>query len=183
MPRLIHLNGPPGVGKSTLAALYVERHPETLDLDLDRLHPLVGGWQDPSSDTHQIVRPLALAMAAAHLAGGRDVIVPQLRARITEIEAFERVARDAGARFVEIVLMADKDDALDRFERRVDDSEWGRHNRASVAAAGGRAVLGEFYDRLLEVLKQRPDAILVPSREGEIEATYDALVRAVDAAS
>ncbi|MBA8793744.1 adenylate kinase family enzyme [Friedmanniella endophytica] len=46
MPRLIHLNGPPGIGKSTLAALGVERHPGTLDLDADQLHPLIGGWLD-----------------------------------------------------------------------------------------------------------------------------------------
>lgn len=183
MPRLIHLNGPPGVGKSTLAALYADRHPETLNLDLDRLHPLIGGWQDPASDTHQIVGPLAVAMASAHLSGGRDVIVPQFRARIAEIEAFEQVARDAGARFVEVVLMVDRDEALDRFDRRLDDSEWGRHNRGSVAAAGGRALLTEFYDRLLDALERRPHAMLVPSVARRIEDTYTALARVIDAES
>jgi predicted kinase len=181
VPRLIHLNGPPGVGKSTLAALYTRRHPETLNLDLDRLHPLVGGWDDPEIDTHPIVRPLALAMATAQLTGGRDVIVPQFRARVAEIEAFEQVARDASATFVEIVLMVDRDEALDRFECRVDDSDWGRHNRDSVAATGGRDLLGGFYDRLLEALAQRPDAVVVPCHRGEVEATYAALVTAIDA--
>ncbi len=180
MPRLIHLNGPPGIGKSTLAALYSQRHTGVLNLDLDRLHPLIGGWDDADTDTHQVVRPLALAMAATHLGGGRDVIVPQFRGRLAEIEAFEQIARDAGARFVEVVLMAGREAALSRFERRVDDTDWGRHNRASVAASGGRELLGTFYDRLLEVLERRPDAVVLPSDEDRIEETYAALVRAIE---
>jgi hypothetical protein len=70
---LIHVNGPPGIGKSTRAALYSDRHPGTLNLDVDRLHGLVGGWRDPAQDKHTILRPVALAMTRAHLAGGRDV--------------------------------------------------------------------------------------------------------------
>lgn len=180
MPRLIHLNGPPGVGKSTLAARYVARHTGVLDLDLDRLHPLIGGWDQPDSDTHQIVRPLALAMAATHLAGGRDVIVPQFRGRAAEVEAFAQVARDSGAVFVEVVLMPTWETALDRFERRIDDSDWGRYNRASVAASGGRDLLAAYYDRLLDLLQRRPDAVVLPTAEGRIEETYTALVRAID---
>ena len=68
---LIHLNGPPGIGKSTLSALYAERHPGTLNLDIDSLHRLVGGWQDVDNRTHDVLRPVALAMASAHLRGGR----------------------------------------------------------------------------------------------------------------
>ena len=43
MPRLLHLNGPPGIGKSTLARRYVEDHPQTLNCDIDVLRTLIGG--------------------------------------------------------------------------------------------------------------------------------------------
>jgi hypothetical protein len=46
VPRLIHLNGPPGIGKSTIAQLYVDEHPGTLNLDIDRVRCLIGGWRD-----------------------------------------------------------------------------------------------------------------------------------------
>jgi anion-transporting ArsA/GET3 family ATPase len=36
MPRLIHLNGPSGVGKSTVARMYADRHPGVLNLDTDQ---------------------------------------------------------------------------------------------------------------------------------------------------
>jgi AAA domain len=179
VPTLIHLNGPPGIGKSTLSALYVDRHPGTLNLDIDRLHPLVGGWRDKDGRTHEVLRPVALAMAAAHLRGGRDVIVPQFRARIEEIEAFESVAREAGAGFREVVLLAAKDEAIARFGRRAGDSDWEDHNRRLVAGLGGPAFLGALYDQLLDVLRRRPAAVIIETAPGAIEDAYASLVRAL----
>ena len=120
MTCLILLNGPPGIGKSTLPALYTDRHPGTLNLDIDSLHRLVGGWQDPENRTHDVLRPVALAMASTHLGGGRDVML----SRIDEIEAFETVAHDAGADFREVVLLDDRAASLDRFDRRQHDRAW-----------------------------------------------------------
>lgn len=179
MASLIHLNGPPAIGKSTLAALYADRHPGVLNLDIDALHPLVGGWRDEDNHTHEVLRPVARAMASSHLAGGRDVVLPQFLARLPEIEAFENAAREQGAGFREIILLADKAEAVGRFESRSDDSEWGRHNRRLVARHGGPAMLAGMYDRLLEVARQRPAAVVVRVEAGAVEETYAALLRAL----
>jgi predicted kinase len=173
---LIHLNGPPGIGKSTLAALYAHDHPGTLNLDIDSLHPLVGGWEDEDNHTHEILRPVALAMAATQLRGGRDVILPQYLARLEEIDKFEKVAREEGAAFREVVLLAAKDEAIARFDRRSDDSEWGQHNRRQVALHGGPAMLASMYDRLLEILPARPDAVVIRCEPEAIAATYAELL-------
>lgn len=179
MAQLVHLNGPPGIGKSTLAALYTERHPGTLNLDIDRLHPLVGGWQDPRHDTHTILRPVALAMAATHLAGGRDVVLPQYLARLKEIERFEDVARGHGARFREVVLLDDKAPSIARFDRRADDTPVNRHTRSIVEQQGGADFLAAMYDRLSAALESRPDVVVVTSRLDAVEDAYDDLVRAL----
>ena len=176
---LIHLNGPPGIGKSTLSALYAARHPGTLNLDIDALHRLVGGWQDEDGRTHDVLRPVALAMASAHLAGGRDVILPQFLASIEEIKAFEGVARDQGATFREVVLLAGRDESLARFENRPADTEWEQHNRRLVARLGGPELLASLYDRLQRMLQLRPAAVVVESREDAVEETYAALLRAL----
>ena len=180
MPTLIHLNGPPGIGKSTLAGLWAERHPGTLDLDIDQLHPLIGGWRDPEQDTHSLARPLGKALAAAHLSRGYDVVMPQNITRLSEVEAFEQIARDSGAEFREVVLLDDRAAALARFEERTDDTEWNRHNRRVVESLGGVAFLGAMYDALLEVLVQRPSAVVVRSAPGAVEETYAALERAAE---
>lgn len=175
---LILLNGPPGIGKSTLSALYVERHPGALNLDIDRLHLLVGGWRTEDGSTHDVLRPVALAMADAHLAGGRDVIVPQYLASSAEIEAFERVAARNDAGFVEIILLADRAEALARFERREDLDEWGTHNRHVVATHGGTAFLGELYEQLCALVPTRLAAVMITSTAGDIEQTYAAVEQA-----
>ena len=176
MASLIHLNGPPGIGKSTLSALYAERHPGTLNLDIDSLHRLVGGWQDEDNRTHDVLRPVALAMAATHLQGGRDVVLPQYLGRLTEIAKFERVAAEQGAAFREVVLLQDKAESIDRFDRRRDDSLWGEHNRRLVARHGGAAMLGGMYDQLVQILEHRPAAVVVRSEPDAVEATYAALL-------
>ena len=171
--------GPPGIGKSTLSALYADRHPGTLNLDIDSLHRLIGGWQDADTHMHELLRPLALVMASAHLAGGRDVVLPQYLARLEEIERFERVAHEQGASFCEVVLLDEKAASIARFDSREDDSPWGRHNRRVVAAQGGPVFLAAMYDRLQEVLRLRPAAVLVRSRLGNIEETYSFLMNAL----
>lgn len=180
MPRLIHLNGPPAIGKSTLAARYADEHPGTLNLDIDRLLPLVGGWTDPANDTHLLLRPAARAMARAHLAGGHDVVLPQYLARLDEIEAFAASARSAGADFREIVLLADADECVARFTDRPDETTWDRHNRTIVDEQGGDVFLRGMLASLLAILPRRPDAVVLTSVRADPDATYRALLSQLD---
>jgi len=184
VPRLVHLNGPPGIGKSTLAQLYADDHPGVLNLDIDQLRFLVGGWRHRFAETGAIVRPLALSMAGTHLRGGRDVVLPQYLGRLTEIERFEAVAHDSGAVFCEIVLMDAKQQSLERFYRRGEDSElpWHRHVQEIVEHHGGPALLADMYDQLTAVLAGRPDATVLPSPAGAVQQTYQALTAILDPA-
>lgn len=177
MARLIHLNGPPGIGKSTLARLYADDHPGVLNLDIDVVRTLIGGWRGRFAETGQIVRPVALAMAAAHLRGGRDVIMPQFLVQLGEIERFGAIARDSGAAFCEIAVMDGRREALARFYRRHDGDARGlqREVRQIVADGGGTALLSSMYDQLTSVLAARPQVTVLASTEGAIAEDYQAL--------
>jgi predicted kinase len=175
--RLIHLNGPPGIGKSTISALYADRHPGTLNLDIDYLHELVGGWRDPANRTHDVLRPVALAMAAAHLHGGRDVVLPQYLARPSEIDAFSDIATEQGADFFELILLDNREESIARFEDRPPETSWDEHNRHEVARRGGPTLLGAMYDQLLGIARQRPQAMVIRSEMGAIEETYASLFK------
>lgn len=178
MPRLIHLNGPPGIGKSTLSAMLSDRHPGTLNLDIDTLAPLIGGWQQRSVRVLQVLRPIALAMAGAHLRGGHDVVVPQYLSDLREIAAFETIAHAEGAQFCEIVLLDGRERSIARFDERADadPDPWIAHSRRMVDEQGGPAFLGRLHDALIRIVEQWPVAV-VASEPGAIEATY-ALVMA-----
>jgi hypothetical protein len=83
--RLIHLNGPPGIGKSTLARRYVADHAGVLNCDIDMLRTLVGGWASDFPGAGALIRPAALAMIEAYLASGHDVVLPQMLADPAEL--------------------------------------------------------------------------------------------------
>ncbi len=104
MPTLIHLNGPSGAGKSTLAQRDVDEHPGVLNLDVDRVVSLIGGWQDDFGGTLAPARRIATAMAKTHLATGDDVVMPQLVTSPHEAQSFEAAAAGVGAGYVEVAL-------------------------------------------------------------------------------
>lgn len=166
MPRLIHLNGPTGVGKSTIAARYAADHPATLDLDADEIVRLVGGWREDFHGTVGLVRPLALAMAATHLGSGHDVVMPQLIMRHSERDKFAAAARAAGADYLEFVLLAPPETAIDRYRRRE------HHIDHVVEALGGTQAVRHSHDRITAYLTPH---VTVIEAGGDVDQTYATL--------
>ena len=179
MASLIHLNGPPGIGKSTLARRYADEHLGVLNCDIDVLRVLIGGYSRDFQMTGTLIRPAALAMIEAYLMSGHDVVLPQMLADPSEVQRFESCATRAKARFVERFLMDESERAVERFDRRgeADPSDpWHAQVRDIIAAGGGEAELRRWYRALQELLARRPEAIVVHSVEGAIDDTYQRLL-------
>ena len=118
MPRLLHLNGPSGVGKSTLARAIAAERPGTLVCDIDELRSWVSGWEEDFIGTGNAVRTTALAMITAYLQTGHDVVLPQLVVTPGELDRFEAAARAAGAAYVGVVLTLPPETLLERLHAR-----------------------------------------------------------------
>jgi predicted kinase len=177
-PLVLHLNGAPGVGKSTLAGLWAERHPGTLLLDVDVLRTWVSGWREEFGATGAAVRPAALALLSAYVANGGSVVLPQLLADPAELARFREAAEGAGGTWVEVVLEAD--DAAARFASRAVD----RPHLEAVhrLVADDPDHLDRYADRLRALADTIPGAVRLRTVDGDIEAAYAALVRVVRAA-
>jgi len=168
-PRLVHLNGAPGVGKSTVARAWADAHPGSLCCDIDVLRGLVGGLGDDFAEAGAVIRPTALAMISAHLASGRDVVLPQLIANTPELDRFVAAATSVGATYVGVLLTADESRLRVRWrERDPADSATAASNRALVAQGGDAAVLG-WADRLRVLASERPsDVVVVDVSQGSV---------------
>ncbi len=181
MPRLILINGPPACGKSTMAKMYAAGHPLALVLDIDRVRGCLGRWREDLPSASRAARAIALAAARAHLHAGHDVVVPQLLARPGFLADLEHAARDAGARFAEIVLLASKDEMLRAFADRAASARPADMAAHDLAGHPGRdADLVAMHDRLTAMLATRPAAIIIPVTRSHPGRTYAAMLAALD---
>lgn len=180
MPALIHLNGPPAVGKSTLARRWADEHPGTLLCDVDALRTMIGGWES-SQEAAELIRTAALGMVEAYLRTGHDVVLPQTVGRRDQLDRFRDAASAAGATYVGVMLTIDPAAAVRRFQERDADAEpddtWARHVRRLWAANDGDAELLRAAATLYRLAAQ--DDTIRQVASSDVDATYQALVAAI----
>ena len=171
--RVLHLNGAPGVGKSTLARRWADEHPGTLVVEADALRTWVSGWRDDWVAVGSRVRPVTLAMISAYAGAGHDVVVPQLVGLPGELELFRTAATDVGATYVQVLV---RGDAQARFAARALDQPWLQEVRRVVDAEGPG--LHDEVERRLSAMDPR-GRIELETTTGDLDGSYRSLVAAV----
>ena len=181
MPRLIHLNGPSRVGKSTLARRYADGHPGTLVLDLDVLAGMVDGWQDDFSAALDTARSQGRDLTIRHLRSGHDVVLPQL---VTVHDrdpdpALAGAAAAADASYVEVALLVDDEEHLQRLHGKKPATAVEAQLQHALADPGSDLV-ERIRRHLDEYLRQRPHTIRIDTTGLDEDATYVLLLDALD---
>ncbi|MCY7401336.1 MAG: ATP-binding protein [Nocardioides sp.] len=165
MPTLLHLNGPSGVGKSTLARAHAAERPGTLICDIDELRSWVSGWDEDFIGTGEAVRSAALALITTYLSSGRDVVLPQLIVTASQIERFEAAAAEAGATYVGVVLSLAPEKLLERLHARPQTPVTAVISRI-IDERGGDALVVRGGEQLLELAGERGMTVIDATDEG-----------------
>lgn len=178
MPRLIHLNGPSRVGKSTLARRYVDEHPGTLALDLDILAGLIGGWRQNFSAALGIARAHGRALATRHLCEGYDVVLPQLVTSYDRGPGFEEAARETGATYIEVALLVDDEQQRLRGKKPINEVEARIQTKLENPDSD---LIDRIRQHLNEYLAERPHTIRLDTTGLGEDASYEGLLNALTA--
>jgi predicted kinase len=174
IPHLILLNGPPGIGKSTLANRLASDHPLTLVLDIDSIRTSMGAWET-HDESKLLARLIAMEMARAHLRSGHDVVVPQLLGRLEFIEKLAALAAERGATFHEILVLASNAGAYARLQaRRAEIDRVGIPHPLRMATLDVDQ-LDATIRALHSIAAARPATRILQTKTGDIEGAYRSL--------
>ena len=167
---------------STIAGAFADRHPGVLNLDIDRVAAMIGGWGDNFSDSFEAGRLLAAAMARVHLTNGHDVIMPQMMTHVNagELADFESAAAAAKAEYCQILLTADVEPSVDRCMERAKAGD-PRQDVVSkvIDERGGRAFLRMLHAQVTQFTADRQPHSVIDCERLTAEQTCQAVEAAL----
>ncbi len=111
---LIIINGPCGVGKSTVAELLHKTIPLSFLLEGDALRRLVSGYKEYREESKQLSSFVAMSIIETYLQTGHDVIVDKIIFDEEYLDRMTAIGISRGARVSEIILWASKDFVMKR---------------------------------------------------------------------
>ncbi len=116
--KLIILNGPSGVGKSTLAARLHSQMPASVLLDLDEIRRSIPGYPEKREETLRLSFEYAFKAMEDHFKAGQDVIIDKGIFQSEVLDTLISVANKYNAKVSEFLLFAERETVKKRAEDR-----------------------------------------------------------------
>jgi hypothetical protein len=138
---IVWINGPFGVGKSTVAELLARRRPGTIMFDPEHLGFLVRHWQPPDVPADDFQHLSVWRRLVKEAAGGlirdfgRPLIVPMTLLNPDYFDEIVGGLRDDGVDVRHFCLTADRGEVLRRVGGRGDEIEWSARKYDEYAGA------------------------------------------------
>ena len=175
-PTLLFLNGPVGVGKSTLAQKYVDNHKLALHISADIFVGSMGQWLQHENEARHLALDYVALVARKHLTAGYDVAITYLLTDPQDMEVIERIATDSHADLCEVALIVPKEEAIARALER---GAWGEPGSPPLTETD-TPILEELFDKFHNALKTRPKSIHITVEKGNVSGTYRSLLAQVN---
>jgi broad-specificity NMP kinase len=116
--KLIIINGPPGVGKSTVAKKIHETLPLSFLLEIDEQRRNISQYRELSKESRDISYNISRSIVETCLSSGLDVIIDKAMSDIDIVDRFIQIAKKHNATVYEFVLNGGKELIIKRAEER-----------------------------------------------------------------
>lgn len=148
--KLIILNGPWGVGKSTAARAMHARMPGAFHVEVDAIRRSISGYDDNPEESFRFAMRVVNDVIERCLSEGRDVILDKMLRVHEIIDDIRAVGERHGAEVHEIILWARKETVLLRGE--------GRGYSVGVFSKEKAALA---WEQMTAIIPDRPQAVIV----------------------
>ena len=154
--KFIIINGPCGVGKSTLGQGIHESIPLSVFVDIDEVRRSISDYREYRTESGFLAFELALGIAERAMENGSTVIIDKIRFDYPQapkdyLQEFITLANKYDAQTFEFILRADKEIVLDRITMRgLDKNSLLTMDRAE-----------QFCDEIEKFIPQRTSAVII----------------------
>lgn len=116
--QLVIINGPCGVGKSTIASGLHQSIPLSLLVEIDAIRWMISHYNEHAKETSEYSYVTSFAMIDGYLKTGHSVIVEKMMRNGMHLDRMIEIAQANGAHATEIILWARKEFVLARAAER-----------------------------------------------------------------
>lgn len=167
---LIILNGPAGVGKSTLAFQIQSYIPEAEVISIDNLRRTIPNYRNNRQESLRLSYTYAEDSIKKYLNEGRTVIIDKCITQSEILDRFIDIADNYGAKTLEFILFAEKGIVKQRSKDR-------GFTPGSMLTP---EKVEELWEKTNSLRTQRPNAIIIDTAHLSPEAIFNIVVAKLD---
>lgn len=168
--KLILINGPCGVGKSTIAEKLHEEMPLSYLVDIDAISRNISHYREFNEERRELRDAVAAATIEATLSVGRNVIIEKMIFDLKTLGDYEEIAKQHHADFLEIILWAEKEVVM----QRASDRGW----REGGLLTPEKCEL--FWERIDELRTIRKNAIFIDTSALNPNEVFETLKKSMN---
>ena len=146
--KLIIINGPTGIGKSTVSKLLYEQNPKSFLLNIDEVRRNISHYAEHREESLALSHAISRSMIRTVFENGKDVILEKCMIRAGVIDGYRAVAEEFSAEIHEFILWAPKEFVMERADTR------GWHEGGLLT----QEKCAQLWDKINVLKDQRPQA-------------------------
>ncbi len=163
--KLILINGPTGIGKSTVAKKIHEARPLSFLVDIDALRRYISGYREYREESRGLSLLISEAIIDTYLKSNHDVVVDKVFTDAETVNSLIELGKKHKAEVYEFVLNASKELVVER---------------ANVRGFRENSLLTPekvemFWQKIQEYIRVRPEAIVINIEKLNPEEVYQQL--------